>query len=139
MKSELDLKAVVQNRESLCRTLNEQEVYEVRFETFSQRGTGGSVSRMQVFRSMDGGKTWRPIAFKRMWHQWWSIFNGGLGGSLWPPAGEDVRDAYFKDGRFSISYGNLFEHGADGQAYFWEIQYYPDRNRWEIRKVEEIT
>jgi hypothetical protein len=139
MKNECDLQSVVPSRESLRRILNEREIYEVRFEALSQRAAGGKVSRMHVFRSVDGGKTWLQIPFKRMWRQWWAILNGGLGGSLWPPAGEDVRDAYFKDGRFSICYGNLFEHGPDGQAYFWEIQYCPDRNQWEIGKSKEVT
>jgi len=95
---------------------------------------------MEVSRSVDGGKTWRSVRFRRNWRrQWWAIIKDGFGGGWWPPSGDDIRDVYVKDGKFTISYCNLFEHGPKGQAYAWEMQYDAKADRWELRLIEEIT
>ena len=137
---ELDLRTVITPSEPLRLSLSEQEIYEVRIEILPRRGSGGGTSRMDVLRSTDGGKTWRPIRLRRNWRrQWWAIIKDGLGGSCWPPAGDDIKDAYIKDGKFTISYWNLYEFGPKGQAYAWEMQYDTKADQWDIALLEEIT
>ncbi|MDP1612769.1 MAG: hypothetical protein Q8M11_17080 [Sulfuritalea sp.] len=137
---ELDLRTVIPQREPLRCSVSEHEIYEVRFEVLVRGGSDGSASRMDVLRSTDGGKTWRPVRLRRDWpRQWWPIIKDGLGGGWWPPSGSDVRDAYVKDDKFTISYCNFHEHGPKGQAYAWEMQYDANADRWDLVLLEEIA
>lgn len=114
-------------------------MYEVKFEVLARRGPDGNTTRMEVRRSTDGGKNWSPVRLRRNWRrQWWQIIKDGLGGSSWPPAGEDVNAVYVKDGKFTIAYWNLYEFGPKGQAYSWEMQYDPAIDRWNLELLEEI-
>jgi len=135
---ELDLRTVVSQAGPLRYSLNEREIYEVKFEVLSRGGPGGSTSRMDVLRSIDCGKTWRPVRLRRNWRQWWAIIKDGLGGGWWPPAGDYFKEAYIKDGKFVISYWNLYEFGPKGQAYAWEMQYDQKTDRWDLALLEEI-
>jgi hypothetical protein len=134
-----DLRKVIPPREPLRCSLSDTDIYEVRFEVLPERGKAGNITRMLVLRSFDGGRTWRQLRLRRDWRQWWAIVNGGLGGSAWPPAGEDVKDAFVKDGRFTISYCNLYEHGPKGQLYVWEMQHDTTKDQWKLALLEEVA
>lgn len=136
---ELDLRTALPQPDPRRCNVSDSEAYEVRFEVLSRRGAEGRTTQMHVLRSTDGGKNWKAIRLRRNWRRhWWAIFWKGLGGSSWPPAGEDVNNAYVKDGRFTIAYWNLYEFGPRGQAYAWEMQYDPSIDRWNLALLEEI-
>ncbi|WP_143044596.1 MULTISPECIES: hypothetical protein [Delftia] len=126
------------NSQETIRFSLKQHIYKLHFEKLPRNGTGGQLSKINLFLSSDGGKKWRLLRFRRnWWHQGWAIIHKGLGGSCWPPAGEDVRDAFIKDEKFSISYCNLHEHGISGQSYTWLMQYDITKDRWDLSLIEE--
>lgn len=140
MSTQLDLRTVIPPRQPLRCALSDREMYEVRIDVLRSHGSAGNVSRLAVLQSADGGQSWQKVRFRRnWWQQWWAIVNGGLGGSCWPPAGEDVRGAYVKDGKLSISYCNLRDHGPNGQSYVWEMQYDQKADRWDLALLEEVV
>lgn len=137
--NELDLRTVIKQPKPVCVSLNDREIYEVRFEVLAHRDPSGSTTRMAVLRSTDGCKTWCSLRLRRNWQRdWWAIIKDGLGGGWWPPSGDYFEDAYIKNDRFTIAYCNLYEHGLQGQAYKWEMQYEPTIDRWNLALLEEI-
>jgi|GEM_PF-3875278 len=127
------------NSRETIRIFLKQDIYEVCFEKLPRNGTACQLSKINVFLSSDGGKKWRSLRFRRnWWQQGWAIIHKGLGGSCWPPAGEDVREAFIKDEKFSISYCNLHEHGINGQSYIWLMQYEIMKDRWDLSLIEEL-
>lgn len=136
---ELDLRTVLTQPKPVRCSVDEHEVYEVRFEVLAGRCRSGSAIRMHVLRSIDGGQSWQSLRFRRNWRrQWWPIIKDGLGGGWWPPGGDDFKVACIKDGKLAISYWNLWELGPQRQAYVWEMLYDPVADLWNLSLIEEI-
>lgn len=138
MKPEFDVGHVAPRRATLRCGEHGHDLYEVRFEVACRGEPAGASQRLHVVRSSDCGATWDELGFKRQRSQWWAVFNTGLGGSQWPPAPEHVRDAYVKEGDFTIQYGNPFELGPQGEFFIWEMQYNAHRQRWRLSQFDLV-
>lgn len=134
--NEVDLRTLIEQPASVRVALSDYELYEVRFEVLAARGAGGVAVLMWVFRSLDNGHTWNMLGLKRNWYrQWWAILKGGLGGS-WPPSWSDFREAYIKNGKFSIAYCNPYDPAPSGECCIWEMQYDPAIDRWDLSLLD---
>ena len=116
--------------------ISEQEYYDVLLEDLSKRGPNGRAKRIRVFHSLDGGKTSTEISLKLTWRGWWEHVYNYVGGDMWPPCGEDVRNSSIKNGRLTFRFATVFQPNRDGTVTSWEAEYWPEIQRWKVHFFE---
>lgn len=118
--------------------ISKRDVYEVRCDPRAQATGHGNFLDLRVFHSSDRGATSREVALTLTWRDWWQHKFNYLGGDRWPPAGEDLMEAYIKDRRLSLTYCQAYLFTADGEIPVWEAQYWPEEARWRLSAVGRL-
>jgi hypothetical protein len=122
-----DYRTFVRPYPTVTTTISENEVFEMSFEVLEKPDWLGETKKLHVRRSVDGGKTWWAVRFRRNWRQqFWRSLLGSLFGRF-PPATSDIDERYVCDGKYCFSF-SYFE-----APHATEARYDPVSDRWTLR------